>query len=167
MWRGLFITLHALAGFVAFGAGCDAVVRRRWFAAFFWSLVAMVVFLGLAVAAEWSTLDSVTRPMFITFVGLGGFMVWRAWLARRILGGAPDPEVGRGRTYVSHLAFNLVALFDAFVVITVLNSGAPGWATAVVGVAIAVAGHYGADELKRRFGAQSAVADAGRPFSES
>jgi hypothetical protein len=167
MLRALFIALHAAAGVVAFGAACDAVVRRRWFAVFFWSLVAMVVFLGFAVASEWSSLDSATRILFIGFVGLGAFMVSRAWLAERILDGAPVADVERGRTYVGHLAFNLVALFDAFVVITVLDGGAPGWVSALVGVAVALCGHFVATDLKRRFGARSAVSEGGRSVLES
>ena len=157
MWHGLFITLHAAAGVIAFAAGCAATVRCRWFAGFFWSLVAMVVLLGLAVAVDWSTLDSATQLLFVAFLGLGGFMVWRAWCARRILAAAPDRGLERSRRYVRHLGFNLVALFDAFVVITVLNGGVPGLATAVVGVGVAVAGHFVAGEMERRLGPRSAV----------
>jgi hypothetical protein len=164
VWHGVLVTLHAVAGVIAFGAGCDAVVRRRWFAVFWWSLVAMVAFLALAVAAEWSSLDSVTRPLFTGLLALGALMVLRAWLAGRILSHAPQPDEDGGRRYVRHVAFNLVALFDAFVVVTVLNGGIPGWATAVVGVTVAVAGHFVARDLERRFGLRSAVTDGCRPF---
>jgi hypothetical protein len=161
-WHGMFITVHAVAGVVAFGAGGGAIVRRRWYPGFWWSLVVMAVSLGLAVAVEWSSLDSVTRPLFAALLGLGALMLWRAWLARRILGDrdATITDVDRGRRYVGHLAFNLVALFDAFVVITVLNAGAPGWATAAVGVAIAVGGHLVVHDLAHRYGARSALADS-------
>jgi len=43
--------------------------------------------------------------------------------------------------FVGHVGLTLVGLVDAFVVVTILNAGVPGWVTAIVGVAIAVAGH--------------------------
>ena len=91
MWHGAFIALHALAGVIAFGTGCDAVVRRRSIAVFWWSLVAMVVFLALAVGVEWSSLDAVSRGLFTGLLGLGGWMVWRASAARRMLRHGPEP----------------------------------------------------------------------------
>jgi hypothetical protein len=43
----------------------------------------------------------------------------------------------------------LIALFDAFVVITVLNAGAPVWLVVASGVLIAVAGHFALRATKR------------------
>jgi hypothetical protein len=156
MARNLVITLHAAAGVIAFGAGCDAVVRRRWFRAFFWSLVAMVGFLLVAIALDWPALDPATRTLFVALLGLGGWMIWRATQARRILRMAPDVDNERSRRYIRHIGFNLVALFDGFVVVTVFNGGVPGWAAAVVGSGVAVAGHLTIGDLERRHAASSA-----------
>ena len=163
MWHGAFIALHALAGVIAFGTGCDAVVRRRSIAVFWWSLVAMVVFLALAVGVEWSSLDAVSRGLFTGLLGLGGWMVWRASAARRMLRHGPRAGDEHGRRYVGHVAFDLVALFDAFVVVTVLNSGAPGWTTALAGIAVGGAGHVVVGDVRRRFALRSAVSERGQP----
>lgn len=159
MWHGAFITLHAIAGVIAFGAGCSAVVRRRWFAIFWWSLVAMVVFLAAAVGVEWPSLDAASRALFTGLLGLGGWMLWRASAARRMLRHAPRADEEEGRRYVGHLAFDLVALFDAFVVITVLNGGAPGWASALAGIAVAGAGHVVVNGMRRGFALRSAISE--------
>ena len=48
------------------------------------------------------------------------------------------------------MGFTLVALFDAFVVILVLDLGAPGWLVAAAGVLIAVAGHLALRAVRER-----------------
>lgn len=121
-----------LAGYVAIG-------RRTLFGTYLWSLVAMEVFLVLAIAAEWAVNDVVSRVLFVAFAVLGLFMLWRADQARRI---RPSGSAGPSASYVGHVGFTLVALFDAFIVILVLNLGAPGGLVAAAGVLIAVAGHF-------------------------
>jgi hypothetical protein len=155
--RGLVITVHAIAGVVAFGAGCDALLRRRWFGVFFWALTAMVVFLGAAIAVDWSTTGSVSRAVFIGLFALGAFMVWRAQQARQLLTVAPRGDDDRSRSYIGHVGFNLVALLDGFVVVALFNGGLPGWGTALVGAGVALAGHSAVQELTRRFTTNSAV----------
>lgn len=129
----VLIALHALTGAVALLAGCVAHRRRGYFEVYLWSLVTMVVFLAAAVAEEWTTIDGVSRVLFAAFVALGLAMLWLAFGARRLP--APSPR------YVDRVGFTLVALFDAFVVITVLNLGAPVALVVASGVAVAIAGH--------------------------
>jgi hypothetical protein len=165
MWYGIFIALHAMAGVLAFVAGCQATMHRRWFTTYFWSLVGLMVFLILAIAVRWSEFDGAARLLFAAFTALGVFMVWRAWRAGRILASTrPDTtseEVGeRSTRYLAHVGFTLVALFDAFVVITVLDLGAAGWLVAVIGVAVAIAGHFAVVDMERRLTPTSAVTTA-------
>ena len=98
----------------------------------------MVVFLALAVTAEWSRLDAATRLVFTGFVALGGFMLWHAACARSIRPASAGPSP----RYVEHIGFTLVALLDAFLVVAVLNLGASGWVVAAVGLLVAGAGHF-------------------------
>ena len=139
MAHTILITLHAVAGTVALLAGAVAIRGRALFAAYLWSLVAMVVFLLAATVVAWAGLDTATRVLFTAFAVLGLVMVWRARQAGRLRPARSRPPSSR---YVAHVGFTLVALFDAFVVITVLNSGAPVWLVVAAGLAVAVAGHF-------------------------
>ncbi len=139
MWHTIVIATHALAAGVALFAGCIAIRRGTLFGTYLWSLVVMEAFLVLAIAAEWSVTDVIGRVLFAAFALLGLFMVWRADQARRI---GPGGSAGPSANYVAHVGFTLVALFDAFIVILVLDAGAPVWLVATAGVLIAVIGHF-------------------------
>jgi len=134
MLHGILIALHAIAGVIALYTGAFAIRDGRFFAVYLGSLVAMTVFLAAAVAVSWTSTDAAARVLFAAFTALALVMVARAVLARR---GIPHTHA-----YVEHIGFTLVALFDAFVVITVLNSGAPIWLVVASGIAIAVGGHF-------------------------
>lgn len=154
MWHTIFIAAHAATGGLALLAGCVTIVRRALFGTYFWALIAMEMFLLLAIAAEWTTLDQVTRILFGAFALLGLVMVWRANQARR------GPY---GSDYVEHVGFTLVALFDAFVVILVLNLGAPVWLVVGSGVGIAVAGHFVLVAVRRALVTEPAPDEARSP----
>ncbi len=158
MWHTVFIAVHAAAGTLAFVAGCLALRRGTLFGTYLWSLVAMVVFLALAVTVEWSLLDTATRLIFTGFVALSGFMLWRAARARSIRPASAGPS----SRYVEHVGFTLVALLDAFLVVAALNLGAARWVVATVGVLVAAAGHVvlraGRDRLVPGAGAAVPVA---------
>lgn len=139
MWHTIVIATHAVAAGVALLAGCVAIRRGALFGTYLWSLVTMEAFLVLAIAAEWSVIDVITRVLFAAFVLLGLCMVWSADQARRI---RPSGSAGPSASYVAHVGFTLVALFDAFIVILVLDAGAPAWLVATSGALIAVAGHF-------------------------
>jgi hypothetical protein len=147
MGHTIFITVHAVAAGIALLAGGVAIAGRSLFRTYLWSLVAMEVFLVLAIAEEWGVIDVATRVLFAAFAALGLYMVWRADQARRI---QPSGSAGPSASYVAHVGFTLVALFDAFIVILVLDLGAPGWLVAAAGVLIAVAGHFALRALRER-----------------
>lgn len=139
MWHTIFITVHAVTAGIAMLAGCVAIGHRALFGTYLWSLVAMEVFLVLAVIEEWTVIDVAAQVVFVGFAVLGLFMLWRADQARRI---RPTESRGPSASYIAHMGFTLVALFDAFIVILVLNLGAPVWLVAAVGVLLAVVGHF-------------------------
>lgn len=143
----VLIGLHAAAGVIAFVAGVVAIRGRGLFPLHLWSLVATIVLLISAVASDWNGLDPASAVLFVAFIVLGGFMVWRSVMAGRIRpANGARPSLG----YVRHIGFNLVALFDAFMVILVLDLGAPIWLVVVSGVVFAVAGHYVLEAAERR-----------------
>lgn len=152
MIHTFFISLHAAAGLVAFVAGCLAVTRRSWFPVYFWSLVGLVLFLVVALAADFAELDALARIIFVALLGLAAVMIWSAVQAQRILRGHAGRPTAR---YLDHLGFTLVALFVGFVVIAMLDLGAPGWLAAAIGALGAVAGHLALRRLKAGLAAAS------------
>jgi len=151
------IALHAAAGVMALGAGAIAIRRASSFGVYLWSLVVCIAALAAVVVYDWEGLEAGTRVLFLVFVVFGAYMIRRAVVARRCLA-APSAE--RRSRYLDNLGFTLVALFDAFLVIAVLDLGAPGWLTAVAGVAVAVAGHRWIGRLKERGAAPVAAGPA-------
>lgn len=137
MWHTLFIALHSVAGLIAFAAGCLAAWRRTHFAVYFWLLVGMVVFLVAALTLDWPNLDALSRILFSILTALGGYMVWRAVQASRLLPLQGNAEQTR---FIHHVGFTLISLFVGFVVIAVLDLGAPGWLAALVGGGSVVVG---------------------------
>jgi hypothetical protein len=147
MWHTIVIAAHAVTGGVALLAGCVAIGRRALFGTYLWSLVAMEVFLVLAIAADWAVINLAARVLFVALALLGLVMVWRADQARRI---RPSDSAGPSASYVVHVGFTLISLFDAFTVVLVLDLGAPGWLVAAAGVLIAVAGSLVLGAIRER-----------------
>jgi hypothetical protein len=133
MWHTVFISVHAITGGVALLAGGVAHRGRVLFDLYLWSLVASIGFLVAAVIEGWARSDGGARLLFGAFAVLGGVMIALAASARRL---EPSPA------YVDRVGFTLVALFDAFIVITVLNLGAPIALVVGSGVVVAIGGHF-------------------------
>jgi hypothetical protein len=138
MLRDIFIAAHAAAGVVALVAGVVALRGGRLLNLHAWSTGGMTLFLLLAVGAEWDAIDTTARVPFAAFGVLAVIMVRLSVMARPI---RPAHGVRPSPRYLDYVGFNVVALFDAFVVIAVLDIGAPIWLVAGSGVAIGVAGH--------------------------
>ncbi|WP_225729171.1 MULTISPECIES: hypothetical protein [unclassified Nocardia] len=154
MLHTVLIYLHAAFGVASFGTGIAALRRGALCPSHLWTLIGTIVFLALPIAGEWSKLDGTAQTLYSAFLVLGFYMIWRSTEACRVRparGGAPSRE------YVSHLGFNLIALFDAFVVILVLDLGGPVWLIVTVGVLVAAAGHPVRRRLEHR------LAPAGTP----
>lgn len=143
MLHTALIALHALSGLVALVFGLVTTRSGRLFDVYLWSLVSMGIFLAATVAVEWSGLDTAARVLFGAFVVLAGFMIW---LAVRARGMRPRPSA----RYLDHVGFTVVGLFDAFVVIVVLDVSAPIWLVVGSGVLIAIVGHLAIRRAKGR-----------------
>ncbi len=145
MWHTVFITLHAAAGVIAFTAGCLALRRPAFLTGYLWSLVALVGFLAVVVALDWLVPATDARALFVAFLGLGGYMIWRAVQAYRLR--LATDAVQRARL-VGHIGFTLIALFDGFVVVLALDLGAPMWLIIVAAVAGIAVGHITVERIK-------------------
>lgn len=78
MWHTILIAAHAGAGGIALLVGCVTITRRALFGIYFGALIAMEVFLLLAIATQWTATDTPARILFSAFALLGLLMVWRA-----------------------------------------------------------------------------------------
>jgi hypothetical protein len=139
MWHTAFVVGHAAAGLVALITGLVALRRARLFDLYLWSLVGTTVFLLLALGVTWGSMALPEHVLFSAFAILAGYLIWRATRARLVRPVGPN---GPSATYVEHMGFNLITLFDAFVVIAVLDLGAPIWLVVGTGVLVGVAGHF-------------------------
>ena len=135
----LLIVLHALAGVLAFASGCAVIrppvdVHGVRFRLYLGSLVALVVFLVAAIASHWANLDTMPRLIYAALTVLGLFMLWRAWRART--------AAVQGASYVEHVGFTLIALFDGFVIVSAIDLGALIWLVLVIAVAGVLVGRW-------------------------
>ena len=143
-----FITLHAVAATIAFGAGVLSATSGRFLGVYRAAMAVMAAALVPAVVVDWATTtDTTARAVFAGLLGLAGVMVLRAELAVR-----RRPECGRGPTaaYLEHVGFTLIALADGFAVVAAIRGGAPGWTVAVLAVGVVVVGHLTLQAAKRR-----------------
>ena len=105
--HAVLITIHAIAGLTALGAGGLALMRRRPIRVYLWSLAVCIVALAAAVAGEWDELEQGSRVAFAALVALGAFMIWRGLQARPL---QPRDPTRPSRRYIDHLGFIIVAL---------------------------------------------------------
>jgi hypothetical protein len=138
MVHTVLITLHAIAGVVAFALGWlvirpPAAATSTRFRLYLGSMFAMTGFVILSVIVGWGGFGVPERVAFAGLCVLAVFMTWRAWQARVVaLGGVATGQ----HAYIGHVGFTLISLFDGFVIVGAIDLGAPVWLV----VAIAVAG---------------------------
>lgn len=152
----LLISVHAIAAGLCFLAGSIVLYSRGYrfdrglFRFYLWSLGGMVVFLALAMLAEWTAYSGTERAVYAGLLGLGIYVLYRGVSARTVLETRTDEW---SKAFVNHVGFTLIALFEGFVIVSALNAGAPVWLVGTVAVIGIVAGRRMVDaavELETR-----------------
>ena len=156
----VFVTVHAAAATVAFGAGLLAVPGGRFASVYRAALVVAVVALVPAVLVDWQTTAPALRAVFGGLLVLAFVMVVRSVLAVRR---RPSPGAAPSAPYLDHLGFTLISLADGFAVVTVFRAGAPPWLVVVIAVGVAVGGHVALQATKRRLVRDGAAVSGSRP----
>ena len=152
MWLPM-ILLHAVAAVGAFVVGVTAIDPRRarshrWtLPVLVGLLVAMTVFMIGAMAAHWSDVPGASQVAFSALVGLAVYMVYRAVHASNL---AHHEAHGHEPRHVDDLGFILIALFDGFVIVAVIDLGAPVWTVIPLAVLAVLVGHLALQRFKRR-----------------
>lgn len=163
MWETMLVWTHATAGAVAFAAGCWALRRHRVLTAHLSALAAMVGLVGAAVLVGWGRFGSGERIAFVFLIALGAYMVWRAYDAWLLVTRRRTWDAAR---YIDDVGFVLIALFDGFSIVAVVEMGGPGWAAASVGIFGVVVGHFALRRYQRRVAqsrGRAAEAASGEP----
>lgn len=137
----LLIAVHAVSGLVALTAGLIALrpddAPPVTFRLYLGSLWTMVLALAAAVALDFPALDSASQVTFGALTLFAGYIGWRGWSAQR---NARERPAGWRPRYVADVGFTLIALFTGFVVIAVLDLGAPIWLVLATGVLAVLGG---------------------------
>ena len=140
--RDLSIAVHTVAALLALTAAVACWRTGRFPRSTSWACAVMTVALVPALALDWPDLAVPARAVFSALLLLAGVMTVRA--AR--VGRTP----GALRRDLDDLGFVVIALVDAFVVITALRLGAPPWALVLVGVGVGVGGSVSLGRLRAR-----------------
>lgn len=168
-----FVTVHAVAAFVALVAAVITLHTGRGLVIHRVSIVVMAACLGPSLAFGWAGFSSLSRGMFLGLAGLAGFLVAQSVRAARVrdreiatgqvvsLSSRPG-ALGVGPRFVTTLGFNAIALTVAGTVVPVLRMGG-GTVGVTVCVAVSVAiGHLLVERRHSRVSAavQRRAADA-------
>lgn len=153
--HNVLIMLHAATAVLSFFAGCFLILSLRQvsnqqlFSLYLWSLVGMVILLIGAMLVYWNEYSDTERIVFPILLGLGMFMLYRAYNASRLLKAQQnDWKLG----YVEHIGFTLISLFEGFVIVTVLNAGGPGWLVALLAILGVLLGRWVIGAAQRKVG---------------
>ena len=151
----ILIILHAAAATISFFAGCLLIFSRvytsnqRLFSLYWWSIVGMVAFLAGAILVYWTEYSSVERIIFPGLFGLGIYMLYRARSANHLLG---TQQNNWKSSYIEHIGFTLISLFEGFIIVSGLNSGISGWMVAVAAILGVVIGRWVIHLAQQRVG---------------
>lgn len=142
--RTVFLSLHVAGGVLGLLLGGFALrppqtkhfrlaLRRSYSAA----ILVLAVFLAGTVLVDWSGLDGTQRIVFTLLVGLAALIVARVFLAFRV---AQQQPQGWPTTYMNHIYFSYISLWEGFFIVGLLDLGAPVWLVAVVAMAVLILG---------------------------
>lgn len=135
--HNVLIILHAIAATVSFFAGCFLILSlrntrmRRWFSLYWWTLVGMVVLLAAAILVYWTEYSGTERIIFSGLFVLSLYMLYRARSANSLL---TSQQTNWEHSYIEHVGFTLISLFEGFIIVSGLNSGLPVWLVALVAI---------------------------------
>src|SRR5438876_6096990 len=119
----LAIIVHALSATGAFIIGIVLLFQRNTLRqlqlgrALLVFLILMEVFLVIAILSHVTSLPGITQIIFGGLAILGLYMIWRAIQAVSVL----RDQNGNQLAVIDHIGFNLIALFDGFVIIIALD----------------------------------------------
>ncbi len=155
-----FVTVHAVAAFVALVAAVITLHTGRGLTTHRVAVVVMAVCLGPSLAFGWAGFSTLSRVIFFGLAGLAVFMVGQSVRAARVraleigtgqvvvLSTRPG-VAGVGPKFVGTLGFNAIALTVAGTIVPVLRVGG-GTVGVIICVAVSVGIGHVLVERRRR-----------------
>jgi hypothetical protein len=148
----LLIFLHAFGGVISFISGCIALIpslkrnaRSTLLSLFLAAQAVLTVALFGVVAYDWPHFVLSQQIIFGGLCLLALYMAWRAFAAYRAF---RDHRPGWMQPFADQVGFNLISLFDGFVIISALDLSAPGWLVGVIAVLGVVMGIWATNLVK-------------------
>jgi hypothetical protein len=142
--RIIFLSLHVAGGVLGLLVGLFSfsppqtrdfrLWLRRAYAAAIGVLAILLV--GLVVL-DWSSLGPTPRIVFVALIGLAAVIVTRLFLAFRL---ARQQPPGWQVTYMNHIYFSYISLWEGFFIVGLIDLGAPAWLVGAVAVGVLVVG---------------------------
>lgn len=145
----VMIVFHAVAGLTSFVSGVlllsrKQTTRTRALPVFLGALIALIIFMIAAVISHWDMLSVATRATYGGLVLLAGYMIYRAWKVRYKLRSS-DIDL----SYVDDVGFSLIALFDGFIIVSLIDLRTPVWVVIAGAVAAVIIGIRAVEHRKR------------------
>lgn len=142
--RTVFLSLHVAGGVLGILVGLFSFHPpqtgdfRLWLRRVYATAIGVLaVFLVGLVAIDWSSLGPTPRVIFVALIGLAAVIVTRLFLAFRLARQQPpDWRV----TYMNHIYFTYVSLWEGFFIVGLIDLGAPAWLVGAVAVGVLVVG---------------------------
>jgi hypothetical protein len=143
-FRTVFLFLHVVGGILGLVVGLfsfqppETIDFRRWLRRLYAAAVGVLaVFLVALVALDWSSLCLTSRIVFLVLIGLAAVIVARLVLAFRLARRQPPGWQG---TYMNHIYFSYISLWEGFFIVGLIDLGAPAWLVAAVAVGVLIVG---------------------------
>lgn len=151
----ILITVHAFGGILAFITGAMVLAppvkqhaNRHWiFNLFLVSIAILLAPLYLVISVDWQHLIFIEQAAFSGLGILGLYMAWRAIQAYHVLKTQLNewqPE------YIDHMGFNMIALFEGFIIVAMIDLGTSDWLVGIIAVVSLVVGIWGVNKVKSR-----------------
>ena len=150
--HNILIVVHALGGVVSLITGIILIIpslhhntRSHLLKVFLPALMVLVIGLFAVVIFDWQGFSLAQKIPFGVLCLLALYMSWRAFQAYRVFQGQSE---GWMALFVDHIGFNLISLFDGFVIVSSLDLGAPGWLVGLIAVVGVIAGIWAINRVK-------------------
>jgi hypothetical protein len=143
--HNVLIILHPSAAPISFLAGCLLIFvpvytsHQGLFGLYEWFLIGMVMILLGAILGYWTEYSNAERIIFPGLLVLGFYMLYRSRSASHLI---KAQQNNWKQEYIKHIGFTLISPFEGFIFVGGLDTGVPGWLSALLAIFGVFAGNW-------------------------